>query len=135
MPEGEEQAARLARRLRKAEIKLDCILCSPAVRAFSTATILIEAGVGGKRCMLRTERRIYSSNADELFLMIEGVEKDMKAILVVGHNPSISELASLFTDHIQVLPPCALAAFRFDIKSWSKLRKADAKVVALRLPE
>lgn len=134
-PEGEEQARQLGKRLRKTKPKVELILSSPAVRAFGTAGILIEAGVGGKRCQLKTDHRIYMASADQLCSVIESTDRNIKALLLVGHNPGISDLAEMLSEQAHALPTTGLAAFELDMKSWAKLRKAKIARAAIRIPD
>lgn len=60
-------------------------------------------------------------------LMMQGDEID--AILVVGHNPQISDLVNaLIDEHILKIPTLGVVAIDFDIDAWSELEEAIGKI-------
>ena len=56
-------------------------------------------------------------------------------MILVGHNPELTELAHRLSSEITHMPTCAVAAFTFDAKSWSNIGKAKPVKVALDYPK
>jgi phosphohistidine phosphatase len=89
-PRGRETARILARLLREQPVEVDAVLCSPLPRAVQTAE-LVAGGldylgdIASRRCL---EPSAQPRVAAELIFASGG------AVLVVGHEPSISTLGA-----------------------------------------
>jgi phosphohistidine phosphatase len=84
------------------------VLCSPARRARETwhgvALGLADAGVeGGPE--VSYERRLYSGDADDLLDLVRVVDEKVGTVLVIGHNPTISNAS------VRLEPDNAVGAF------------------------
>src|SRR5277367_2600150 len=90
-PRGREAARVLAKLLREQEIAPDAIVCSPLPRAVQTAELLA-AGLDflGAINSLRCLEPSAQPNVASREVMAAG-----NAVIVVGHEPSISSLAAL----------------------------------------
>ena len=93
-PEGEERFRKAARGLKKIVPSVELVLSSPYARAWRTAEILTEeAGwPSPQRCPeLEAERR----PSDALRALRAPSSRERESLVMVGHEPSLSELASL----------------------------------------
>jgi phosphohistidine phosphatase len=73
----------------------DLVLCSPARRTRQTwHSVAIAIGDAGSPTV-RYERELYDGGADEILHLIAAAAKEGRSILVVGHNPTISQLSAL----------------------------------------
>ena len=89
---GRDHIAKIARALRKLDVKPDLILSSPYVRAEQTATILAKEFDLQKHLIL-SELLVPEGKAEEIIGAI--VENDMAdEVLIVSHEPCLSSLAS-----------------------------------------
>ena len=56
-------------------------------------------------------------------------EKSFESILVVGHNPQVTELVNMLTEeHISKIPTVGVVAMNFDIEEWSELEEAQGEI-------
>ena len=92
--EGEEKMHQIADAMLAMGLKFDLILSSPYVRARQTAEIIAEA--------LRTRTKIEfsetltpSGNARKLIERLNHINPDYQNVLLVGHEPHLSEFISL----------------------------------------
>ncbi|MNR66456.1 hypothetical protein D3C85_1899550 [compost metagenome] len=67
--------------------------------------------------------------------MIRALGDKPKRVMLVGHNPELSELAQRLSTEISELPTCAIAEFRFDATSWADIGKTEPAHVALDYPK
>lgn len=67
----------------------DLVLTSTARRTQQTTAIVCEHA----DLAVRSERRLYHASREELMKVIQGTTDEITHLLVVGHNPGISELA------------------------------------------
>jgi phosphohistidine phosphatase len=73
----------------------DLVLCSPAKRTRQTwhaVSTHLPAGAGPE---VRYERRLYLAGPDDLLAMVREIDDRVHNVLVIGHNPALSELAFL----------------------------------------
>jgi phosphohistidine phosphatase len=69
----------------------DEVLVSPAVRAQQTAEQVLEAA--GSTTDVTVLDDLYGADADEVIDLIHEVDGEPATVLVVGHNPTMEELA------------------------------------------
>ena len=130
---GMRDAPKMGKRLAKRDLKPDIIVSSSAVRALTTAQFI--ADKLDYRAKIAVEDRLYASAPDRLLKVIRELGDQPKRVMLVGHNPELSELAHRFSDSITDMPTCAVAEFVFDIKSWTELGKQEPSEVRLHSPK
>lgn len=121
-PRGQRDAPEMARRLKQLEPKPDRVLSSPAVRAITTATIMVrELGVSAQK--VQQDERLYLASPKAMLAVIQELGGRSRHLLVVGHNPGITEFADRISAERSVdnLPTCAVYTLQFEIKDWSEL--------------
>ena len=90
--EGVVQSRHIGRLLAAMNVELDAIVSSPLKRATQTAALVAnEVGYEGKIELAVAMRP--DSRFDSFRIMLEKYQRK-EAVMVVGHNPSISEFAS-----------------------------------------
>jgi len=121
-PRGEKDAPEMARRLRDRKLKPEKIISSPAVRALSTAMIVArELGVSEGR--VSRDERLYQAGPKELLQVVRASGGEAKHLMIVGHNPGLTEFADRLSAErdIDNMPTCAIYTLEFDIAAWSDL--------------
>ena len=131
---GKRDAPKMGERLAKRGVKPDLILSSPAVRALTTAEIIAKK-LDYKRKNIVVDDRLYAVAADDLLDVIRQLDDKLERVMLIGHNPELTELAHRFSGKITHLPTCAVAEFTFDAKSWSNVGKDEPAKVALDYPK
>ncbi|MGH8175179.1 MAG: SixA phosphatase family protein [Steroidobacter sp.] len=124
--QGQRDAREMGQRLKSRRLKPNSILSSPAVRAQATATIMArELGVAAAQ--VRYDERLYLASAKNLLQVIQELGGQTKHLMVVGHNPGITEFADEVSGDRSVdnLPTCAVYTLQFDTKYWSELEWAS----------
>jgi len=90
-PHGRAQALQAAHRLQQAHCVPESILASPALRARETAAI---AAAHLERLQaLRFEASAYPGTPEALLQLVGTLSERIGTLLLVGHNPGLSELA------------------------------------------
>jgi phosphohistidine phosphatase len=93
-PKGRRQLRKTTAALKKLEADFDLILSSPLVRAKQTAEI-VAAGLKLKKRLKFASALAPGGDADILMRQLEREKPGPKRILLVGHEPDLSQLASL----------------------------------------
>ena len=109
-PKGVEAAARAAGVLKKRGVKPFKIITSPKLRALQTAEML------SKTLGASAEERLELNgaiNVVELWNFIKNEARSGQTLVVIGHNPDISELVSALAGNHIALNPAEFAVIKF----------------------
>ncbi|MBU6143345.1 MAG: histidine phosphatase family protein [Betaproteobacteria bacterium] len=132
-PSGERDALRLGMRLRDTQAGFDRVICSPAVRTSRTASLLLQA-MGLQQPTVELERALYTSSVDRLLRIIAGVDDAVERLLIVGHNPELSELAIFLSADAEELSPCTLVSLHWESTGWLGLELTRPAAVSILRP-
>jgi len=134
LPHGHDQIALLKQQLIKKEIHVDTILSSPAKRAKTTSISIAEAlKIAPER--IQFDRSIYTSDVDGLVELVNELNDQNNHVLIVGHNPTLSELTAHLTQNPSIgLHTCELASIELIIDSWKKVKKGSGKLKEIIKP-
>ena len=130
--EAEEMASRLVHR----NMTPDLILVSPAERAWGTAALVAAAcELDGKQ--VRCARELYLATPETLWRLVQGIEASVKHLLICGHNPGLSQIASRLGPKPQPrdLPTAGLATAVWSAAAWAGLEPETAGATELDDPE
>lgn len=89
---GRAEAASLGRRLRARGLAAPWVLASPALRTLETAQLLLES-MDASADGLRTLPQLYLAGTETLADAVRAVDGAARTLMVVAHNPGISEFA------------------------------------------
>lgn len=77
----------------------DAVLCSPSRRTRQTwhdvAIALTSAMSGGGGPAVSYDHSLYDGDADALLSAVQAVDPGARSVLLIGHNPGVSELSAL----------------------------------------
>lgn len=130
---GRKQLMVMGKRLARSGCKVDLIVTSPALRALATARALARM-LGYRRKDLVIDEQLYACQANDLLRIVQHLDDELQSVLLVGHNPQLSELAHRFRHDITHLPTCAVAVFRFDVRCWSEVGSIAPTAVSVDCP-
>jgi len=149
---GQRDAPVIGRWMRDAGLLPDQVLCSTARRASETWQ-LTRTGLGTSP-PVSFDDRVYQASAGQLLDLIRRTSPATGALLVVGHDPAVPELAlllaavapprgagrlsgtavSVMTDRIRAkFPTAAVAAFEFT-GDWDQVTPGSARLTCFMTP-
>ncbi|MGB1580665.1 MAG: SixA phosphatase family protein [Nevskiales bacterium] len=115
---GLRDAPAMGRWLVNKGVKPDVMVTSPAKRALQTAELLAD-GMGFSKAFVFHEPRIYEAHTGELQEIIEESDNGFDHLMLVGHNPAMTQLVNaLGGGPLDNLPTCAIAALTYDVTRW-----------------
>jgi phosphohistidine phosphatase len=120
---GLRDARRIGERLRQHRVRPDLVLSSPATRALQTAE-LVAATLHYAREGIALERRLYLAEPAQLMAVIAAQSAEAETLLVVGHNPGLTDLAHRLLPALDVddLPTCAVVGLDYgDTGGWAEI--------------
>ncbi len=131
---GEAVCKTMARKIYTAGCSFENVFASPAIRAQSTIRLIGES-IDEKSIDWTIEDKLYTFAWPELLGWLESRDNDQDAVVIVGHNPAISELAIFLTgDQIAQVPPCTYLQICAYIGRWSDLYRECGNLVEIVFP-
>lgn len=116
----------------------DMVLASPAERVKRT----LEAS--GLNLPVRFEENAYLADATMLMRLLSTCDDTAEAVLLMGHNPGLQELAldlvapdrenALFGEIMQKFPTAAFAVLELEIAHWAELASGCGTLVHFARP-
>jgi phosphohistidine phosphatase len=119
---GAAAAEAMARRLLELELVPDLMLVSPARRTQQTAEILArELSIPARRMVC--EEKLYLAGAGDLLQVVQASGPRITHLLLVAHNPGVSELVRLFAPKGagSGLATAALCSIAFSAARWDAI--------------
>ena len=132
---GERDAPMMGALLREMGSRPSLIVSSDAVRALSTARIIARA-INYPPGFLQTDHRLYLASPREIIETICDEGGQYTDIMIVGHNPGLTELANLIGDtEIDNIPTCGVCVIDLDIDSWEALLRTRGRTERFEYPK
>lgn len=133
---GRRDAPRMGRRLAQRGLEPDLLLTSPAVRARQT-TELVAPELERPEMAIRLEPRLYMASAGELLAVLADQSDDIEEILLIGHNPELTQLVNMMlpTLRLQNLPTAGAVAMSCEADSWRAIDSAEFSLRFLDYPK
>ena len=124
-PRGHRDAPRMGKRLARRKLAPDLLLTSTARRARETADY-IAAALDIPRSRMASESGIYLASPGELLRVLAGLDDRADSVLLVGHNPGLTELANLLLPSLRLdnLPTAGVVAVDCDTARWRDIESA-----------
>lgn len=129
---GKKDAPFMAQLLKRQNIMPDIIISSPAQRAKRTAETIAD-GIGYNNILFLDD--IYEASLQTLKKVLSKLDDGYGTVFLVGHNPSLNELAEYFTGFGENIPTCGIAEIEFACKKWSDIDPKNAKLVSFIYPK
>lgn len=133
--DGQRDAHAMAHRALHAGLRPDLILTSPANRTLATATIMAQV-LEVPDASVQHEQRLYLAEPSTLMQVIRDAGGHAPHLMVVGHNPGLTDFASQITarGHLDALPTCGLYTLLCPLDAWAELEWASGVDARLDYP-
>ncbi|CAN5317376.1 histidine phosphatase family protein [soil metagenome] len=132
---GLRDAPEMGKRLKAHGVAPSLVLTSPARRAAQTAR-LIALEIGYPVHSLQADKRLYLASVRELMKIVRGSDDDVSHLMLVGHNPSFTDLANrLVGGGIENIPTCGYAELEFDVPRWKQVGEGAGRLVHFNFPK
>jgi phosphohistidine phosphatase len=120
---------------------LSMVLCSNVKRTRQTLEGI--KPILPSQCLINFEDDLYHASAKALTKRIRAIDDDQKFIMVIGHNPGVSEFLEsvvlstkeFFDSRIPLgFPPCSAAFFEGNFNFWAEAAPARFSLKKFILP-
>ena len=144
MLSGMQDAATMARHLRKSDYRVELILCSSSARTSQTAELVLQE----LESEIEYRDTLYLAEPAKILAAIRGASTPVSHLMVIGHNPGLEATATLLAREPvrrkerarhealeEKFPTCALAILDFDVGRWRDVAKGGGKLVDFVRPK
>lgn len=130
---GIMDAIEMAQRLKAKRLKPELILSSPAIRTQQTSDIFVEHLSGSK---IESVDELYLATCSQLLKTLQ-LQNKFNHLVIVGHNPGLTELADLISDQYRIdgMPTASIVTMKLNIDSWQDLTPATGINVEFDYPQ
>jgi len=135
-PRGRKEAPLIATRLRKADIKPDLLVSSPATRAIATARLFAEE-LNMHLDEIVLNPHIYEASAWTLLHIVRSLSPEFDDVMLFGHNPGISNFARDLVKEcpFDEMPTSAAARIELPARAWSLVAPGSGKLLRYETPK
>jgi phosphohistidine phosphatase len=134
-PKGVNRTHLIAEFLKKNSFRPDLIISSPAVRAYETAKIAADILTYPQHDII-TDENLYFVDTEQYFHALFGVPESVNTLMIVGHNPMITEFCNYYLkDQIDNLPTSGVCIIQSLAENWNDILKAQYNVEHLVFPK
>lgn len=116
-------------------IRPSLIITSPAVRARTTAQIVARE-IGYPIEFLQREKSLYLASLDDLLDAVFSQDEGFNSLMVVGHNPGLTEFANFLVPGITGnLPTAGVVSVQLELEDWNLYAEPKAELLAYDYPK
>ena len=137
---GRKCAILLKNWFEKNNIALDHILTSSADRTLTTANIIFS----NYENKIYKKKELYLCDYKEIFKVVKLLDNNFSSVVIVGHEPSISESLKFLTSHCRpdleyvtksLYPTGGLSLINFSVSNWNKIEEKTGVLDAFITPQ
>ena len=115
---GQRDAPQMGQRIQEAGIRPSLIVSSTAVRAWTTAKF-IATELTYPAEFLQRDKDLYNASLDALLAFVSEQEAGFNNIMVVAHNPGMTQFANYLVPGLtDNLPTCGVVSVTIDSDDW-----------------
>jgi phosphohistidine phosphatase len=131
---GERDARHMGRWLHDKYPAPDQVVASPALRAKTTASIVIEEL--HQQHPIHFEEELYEASVRTFLEIVTSLSDDMECVIIVAHNPAITYLADyLTTEGLEGMRPGAIVGLGFELEKWCEISQHDGALLFTMTPD
>ena len=132
---GKRDAPVMGQRMKAAGIRPSLIVSSPAARAWSTAKIVAREMAYPVE-FLQRERDLYHAGTERLFDVIARQDEGFNSIVIVAHNPGLTDFANkLIPGLTSNLPTAGFVSVLIDTDTWELRARKSADLIEYNYPK
>lgn len=132
---GKRDAPVMGKRMIEHGIRPSLIISSPARRAWSTAKI-IAAQISYPIEFLQREDGLYLASLDEILDIILAQDNRFNNLMVVGHNPGMTDFANFLSPGLtNNLPTAGVVSVQIDQDDWNLYERPSTDLLVYDYPK
>jgi phosphohistidine phosphatase len=85
--------------------------------------------------MLIVEDSIYEASRQDLHRVISRQNPDYGTLMIIGHNPGMSDFLNWLCDEEEILSTASIAEVQVDSNKWNGWERGNGKLIHLDYPK
>jgi len=134
LPEGIQRTEKVAKVLLTHKLVPEYIVCSPAVRTLETAKIFASFFRVPQEKIVAIDN-LYRGSTNDYFDAIYSLPNEFQSVMMVGHNPYVSELVNFFNKNIEPLATSTVVILESQTSTWNEFVLKYIKVREIFIPK
>lgn len=132
---GKHDAPLMGHRIIEHGIRPSLIISSPAVRAWTTARIIAEI-IAYPVEFLQRENSLYLASLDEILDIVMAQDNGFNNLMVVGHNPGMTEFVNFLAPGLTGnLPTAGVVSVEIDQDDWNLYERPTTRLLVHDWPK
>ncbi|MEO0574175.1 MAG: histidine phosphatase family protein [Pseudomonadota bacterium] len=132
---GERDAPEMGKRLRARGIRPSLLMTSTAHRASQTCK-MVAGALGFPVEFIHRERELYLAGPQTILNTLARQDESFHHVLIVCHNPGISEFAQMLSDNLVTeMPTCGMLTIEAETPDWASILHVARRVVGYDFPK
>ena len=136
-PRGERDAPQVGKALRDADVDLDLVVVSTAVRAQQTAALVLKAAK--YEGAIVHEEAIYEASVSSLMDVVRRLPETAETVMLVGHNPGFEMLLGALCGTVAAparvrVPTGMLACLELSGGKWAEASAGSGTLIWMIVP-
>lgn len=132
---GKHDAPIMGRRIAAHGIRPSLIVSSPAKRAWTTAKI-IATEISYPLEFLQREDSLYLASLDDFLDVLVAQDSDFNSIMLVGHNPGMTDFANFLSPGLTGnLPTAGVVSVEIDQDDWNLFERPKTRLLVHDYPK
>jgi len=125
----------MGQRIIAAGIRPSLIVSSPAKRAWTTAKVIARE-IGYPIEFLQREDDLYLASVDVLLDVVSAQEVGFNSLMLVGHNPGLTEFANYLSPRLTSnVPTAGVVSVEFDRDDWMLYERPKTRLALYDFPK
>lgn len=134
---GKSDALAMAAHVASHHSRPENVLCSNAQRTQETLTYFQDSW-NLKKKSIEIDSGLYLATEKELLKILSTLPKECSSVLVLGHNPGMTDLINTLVpskDYLSNLPTCGFVELRVDTDDWGDVKTSGAELKQFHRPK
>ena len=132
---GKHDAPMMGKRIVAAGIRPSLIVCSPAVRAWTTAKALARE-MSYPLEFLQREDSLYLASLNNLLDVLVAQDAEFNSLLLIGHNPGLTTFANYLSPGLtHNVPTAGVVSVTFDQDDWNLYERPACELLTYDYPK
>ncbi len=132
--QGRNDVLEMAKFIQQTSHDIQKIISSDAKRAIITAEVYKKYLT--PEIDIQYKHVLYLASHQEIESVVEHCSNDFSSLMIVGHNPGMSEIVGYYINqNFQDMPACGVAIVEFDVDNWNKIMQKSGKLLAFEYPK
>ncbi len=133
---GKTDAPKMAKKLRKKNIKIDAFISSPAKRAKKTAEYFI-SGFDRNKDEIIFISSLYDAGLNDFSQAVKDISDKYESAAVFSHNPGITAFANQLINNANIdnMPTCSVFAVTANVDKWKDFSKTKKEFLFFDYPK